>query len=151
MLVSYFGVILCIIWVNESAEQCLYTEWSNHISSMDYSYIVGTRGHIIWIIYACDQRFESILWLWPLHISLFIWMLIFTFRVNCVYCNTTGLYSLSGGTSYRQITWSLAAARLDVIMIVSLWNLTVKFHGEYRPESRRFETMPDHAVRRPSA
>ena len=35
-----------------------------------------------------------------------------------------GLYSLSGQTSYRQISWSLEAARLDVAMVVSLWNLT---------------------------
>ena len=32
-----------------------------------------------------------------------------------------GLYSLSGKTSYRQISWSLEAARLDVAMVVSLW------------------------------
>ena len=37
--------------------------------------------------------------------------------------NILGLYSLSGKTSYRQISWSLETARLDVIMIVSLWNL----------------------------
>ena len=37
---------------------------------------------------------------------------------------TLGLYSLSGKTSYRQISWSLETARLGVIMIVSLWNLT---------------------------
>ena len=35
-----------------------------------------------------------------------------------------GLYSLSGKTSYRPISWSLEAARLDVAMVVSLWNLT---------------------------
>ena len=35
---------------------------------------------------------------------------------------TQGLYSLSGKTSYRQISWSLEAARLDVAMVVSLWN-----------------------------
>ena len=35
-----------------------------------------------------------------------------------------GLYSLSGKTSYRQISWSLEVAKLGVIMIVSLWNLT---------------------------
>ena len=35
-----------------------------------------------------------------------------------------GLYSLSDKTSYRQISRSLEAARLGVIMIVSLWNLT---------------------------
>ena len=33
------------------------------------------------------------------------------------------LYSLSGKMSYRQISWSLGAMRLDVIMIVLLWNL----------------------------
>ena len=37
---------------------------------------------------------------------------------------TQGLYSLSGKTSYRQISWSIEAARLDVAMVVSLWNLT---------------------------
>ena len=35
-----------------------------------------------------------------------------------------GLYSLSGKTSYRQISWSLEAARLGVIIIAPLWNLT---------------------------
>ena len=35
-----------------------------------------------------------------------------------------GFYSLSGKASYRKISWSLEAARLDVMMIESLWNLT---------------------------
>ena len=35
-----------------------------------------------------------------------------------------GLYSLSCKTSYRQISWSHEAARLGVIIIVALWNLT---------------------------
>ena len=35
-----------------------------------------------------------------------------------------GLYSLSGKTSYRQISWCLEASRLDVAMVVLLWNLT---------------------------
>ena len=35
-----------------------------------------------------------------------------------------GLYSLSGKTSYRQISRSLEAARLGVVLIVSLWNFT---------------------------
>ena len=34
-----------------------------------------------------------------------------------------GLYSLSGKTPYHQISWSHGAARLDVILIVSHWNL----------------------------
>ena len=36
-----------------------------------------------------------------------------------------GLFSLRGKTSYRKISWSLEAARLDVLMIVSVW----KFQG----------------------
>ena len=35
-----------------------------------------------------------------------------------------GLYSLNGKTSYHQISRGLEAAGLDVILIVSLWNLT---------------------------
>ena len=44
--------------------------------------------------------------------------------INHRRCLALGLYSLSGKTSYRQISWSLEAARLSVIMIVSHWNLT---------------------------
>ena len=46
-----------------------------------------------------------------------------------------GLCSLSGRTSYRQISWSLEAARLGVIIIVSLWNLT-GISTELLPKSR---------------
>ena len=35
-----------------------------------------------------------------------------------------GVYLLSGKTSYHERLWSLEAARLDVVIIVSLWNLT---------------------------
>ena len=34
------------------------------------------------------------------------------------------LYLLSGRRSHRNISWSLEAARLDVLMIVSRWNAT---------------------------
>ena len=49
---------------------------------------------------------------------------------------------LSGKTSYRQISWSLEAARLDIIIIVSLRNLTGNFEKP-KPESRGFETLRD--------
>ena len=35
-----------------------------------------------------------------------------------------GLYSLSCKTSHRQISWSIEAARLGIIIIVAFWNLT---------------------------
>ena len=75
-----------------------------------------------------------------------------------------GLSSLSGKRPYRQISWSLEAARLDVIMIVSLWNLKASQQHccwgvcqiserlkKSKPESRGFEASRDLAVRRPSA
>ena len=34
-----------------------------------------------------------------------------------------GLYSLSGKTSYRKISWSLEAARFGFKLFQSLWNL----------------------------
>ena len=37
---------------------------------------------------------------------------------------TLGFYSLSGWTSHHKNSWKLEAERLDVVMIVSLWNLT---------------------------
>ena len=46
-----------------------------------------------------------------------------SFQVSLGY-PTQGLYSPSGKTSYRQISWNLEAARLSVIMLVSHWNLT---------------------------
>ena len=75
------------------------------------------------------------------------------------------LYSLSGRTFYRQISRSLKSARLEVIIIASLWNLMVisavlLCRGEYqilkqfeklKPESRGFESPRDLATRRPSA
>ena len=68
-----------------------------------------------------------------------------------------GLYSLSGKTSYRQISRSLEAARLSVIMIVSHWNLTgisaaiEEQLKKSKPESRDFETSRDIVVRRLTA
>ena len=78
----------------------------------------------------------------------------------CFTC-TQGLYSLSGKTSYRQISLSLEATKLDVMMIVSLWNVTgismarvacqiSERLENFKPESRGFKTAQDLAVRRSS-
>ena len=63
-----------------------------------------------------------------------------------------GLHSLSGKPSYSQISWSLEAARLVVILIVLLWNLTgilaallprcrsnIRAIWKSKPESRGFD------------
>ena len=49
-----------------------------------------------------------------------------TFRASSVgpTCWHQGLYSLSGKTSYRKISWSLEAARFEFRLFISLWNLT---------------------------
>ena len=72
--------------------------------------------------------------------------------------STQGLYSLSGKTAYRQILWSFEATRLDIAMVVSLWNLTgisaavlSERSEKFKPESRGFETSRDLAVRRLTA
>ena len=56
-------------------------------------------------------------------------------RVTWISKEPQGLYSLSGKTSYRQISWSLEAAGLDVAMVVSLWNL-VSSLPRYLPNFR---------------
>ena len=47
--------------------------------------------------------------------------------MNTLACNNQsrhqGLYSLSGKTSYRKISWSLEAARFGFKLLQSLWNL----------------------------
>ena len=69
-------------------------------------------------------------------------------------------HSLSGRTSCHQISWNLEAARLNVITIVSLWNLQASRQpccrsacqiSERFEKSRGFETSRDFAVTRPSA
>ena len=75
-------------------------------------------------------------------------------------------YSLSGKTSYLQISWNLEAAGLEVIMIVSPWNLTgisaalsiaevpVKFKGDWKSLNvnlAALKTSQDLKVRDPSA
>ena len=53
-----------------------------------------------------------------------VWTLKLTSLWRIEQYQVLGLYSLSCKTSYRQISWSLEATRLDVLIIISLWNLT---------------------------
>ena len=88
--------------------------------------------------------------MWMTHVALVFAMII--------------IYSLSGKTSYRQISWSLEAAILDVIMIhraeirqasrQRCWrgaNPIAEQLEKSKPESRGFESSRDLAVRRISA
>ena len=67
-----------------------------------------------------------------------------------------GIYSLSGKTSYRKISWSLEAARFGFGLFRLLWNLTgisaackiSERYDHYNTQSRGFETSRDWAVRR---
>ena len=67
---------------------------------------------------------------WPYCLGFNVHALFAIDHVDCVLLcfgprlSRQSLYSLSGQTSYRKTLWSLEAARLDIIMIVSLWNLT---------------------------
>ena len=64
-----------------------------------------------------------------------------------------GLYSRRSKTSYRQISRSLKVARLDVVMVISLWNLTgisatllygspFSLWGKLRRWTRHLDGMP---------
>ena len=46
------------------------------------------------------------------------------FQVGYQPCQSLGLYSLSGRTSYRKISWSLEATRFGFRLFQSLWILT---------------------------
>ena len=82
----------------------------------------------------------------------------FTSASMCQYVLQLGLYSLSGKKSYHKISWSLKAVGLDVVMIISFWNLTGKSAAQIserleksNPESRGFESSQDLSVRRLTA
>ena len=71
---------------------------------------------VSWTTHICVTRPQWV----NVHTGLYWWHITWM----CQNQGILGLYSLSGKTSYRQISWSLEAARLSVIMIVSHWNLT---------------------------
>ena len=116
---------------------------------------------------------------WPLTWKIFpfdyvimrFWLLTIVLRmhgknglnIGMVMCTAMGLYPLRGRTSYHQISWSLEAARLDAILIVSLWSLTSRQSccrdacqiserlEMSKSESSGFESSRNLTVRRPSA
>ena len=62
---------------------------------------------------------------WIKHPRSWVVRLFNSWRATCSTITTKayqGLYSLSAKIAYRQMSWSLEAARLDVIMMVSPWN-----------------------------
>ena len=99
-----------------------------------------------------EKRFHKIL-VWDA-----FWM-----DIHC--CKSShGLYSLSGKTSYRKISWSIEAARFRFRIFQSLWNLTGTLAAALRDacqiseryahnniQSRGFQISRDLAVRRLTA
>ena len=51
------------------------------------------------------------------------WLLCSDYTTDLIPQESLGLYSLSGKTSYRKISWSLEAARFGFKLFQSLWNL----------------------------
>ena len=72
-----------------------------------YYYCVLTTPQVI-------QPMEEQLWNLSCHWVKIVWLIAVV---------TQGLYSLSGKTSYRKISWSLEAARFGFKLFQSLWNL----------------------------
>ena len=85
---------------------------------------IHTYIYIYYSIYYSNSAVSKSL----LSVPIFRKLSIVTFHCSpaCLYPNIVllGLYSLSGKTYHRQISWSLEAVRMDVIMVVSLWNVT---------------------------
>ena len=82
----------------------------------------------------------------------------------CSFLTWTRVYSLSGRTSYRKISWSLEAARFSLDFSNRSWIWQTpgqqrcrdacqisERRDRYNIQSRGFETSQDLAVRRPSA
>ena len=72
----------------------------------------------LWTALESNKRLSKQSWGWWFETpSRLLWR-------HCNEQTSLDVYSLSGETSCRQISWSLEAARLGVIMIVLLWDLT---------------------------
>ena len=82
------------LWMQHIKNECCSSLWINTSVVYTYMYHVGLPG-LCWIFWMA----------YAIHWS-------------------QGLYSLSGKTFYHQLSRNPEAARLDVIMIVSQWNLT---------------------------
>ena len=120
---SIFPTICC-------TQKTVHVVWASYVSlRLD---IVPTLSLVCFSISLWLSRFLECLWnfckktLWYKYEELFWWntRLINHFMKKGLMENLLGLYSLSCKTSYRQISWSLEAARLGIIIIAALWNLT---------------------------
>ena len=139
------------------------------------SYVVsGQNGKLIYLFIAIHPFLsERTHWFW--HMQKFRKITIYTVIISCVtifllsVCHgkssaddNLGPVSISDKTSYRKISWSLAAARLVVKIIASLWNLSaLRQHSWWcrgasqiserlcnsKYKSRSFETLLDLTIR----
>ena len=107
--------------------------------------------------YACGSRF--VVFLFVLFYGMFIHILQGYFTEA-----TLGLYSLSGRTSSREISWSLEAAKFGFRLFQSLWKLTgaseaalsrrlsiSERYNHYNIQSRGLEISRYHTARLPTA
>ena len=105
---------------------------NNYIYRPTLNWVCGYLAMLgLKLIHTCKRGPGIILWCW--------WLTGIWAR-TCLWCKANikfewvytvatqetiqGLYSLSGKTSYRQISWNIEAVRLCVIIVVSRWNLT---------------------------
>ena len=120
------------LW-NHIHSKCMLQSISNSLNKYIKDRIFPFQSDVLmWhdlFEYGCGGSWTNHL----LHLGRFLCMLDVThyaaevFHTPChfgVFIQHHGLYSPSLRTSYCQISWGLEAARLDIIMIVLVWNLT---------------------------
>ena len=85
--------------------------------------------HKLWAVITCTCRWYLILTCKSSFVTnkevrdIIVKNLAPSFRTRYNVFETLGLYSLSGKTSYRKISWSLEAKRFGLKLFQSLWNL----------------------------
>ena len=124
----YYGMFFYVFRLIYSRQQyvCVsYLLWSDFITCISlWCYLT-----MCMLLSATSTYFKWEVMLYcvycPILNKVFLLLLLLEFDPNCwIVLEIPGLYSLSGKTSYRQVSWSLEATRLDVMIIVSPWNLT---------------------------
>ena len=145
LLRLYFSYCLYVFVIPQAEllSQIHPNPWKLHMT-----YISGGVLRNIGLVIQGTDRMIYVLYKLRLHMGGSLWN------------HPLGLYSLSGRTSYRKISWSLEATRFGFRLFQSLWNLTAprqqccrdacqisKRYDNCNIKSRGFETSRDLAVR----
>ena len=114
-IVTKYDLIWCYVYQTDVVHVYKMNLWNSTCVSIGIVFTLPIDMYVEFqmFIHSWYHTFQSI----PSHIGNEI------FRENYASARPLGLYSLSGKTSYRKISWSLEAARFGFKLFQSLWNL----------------------------